>query len=166
MSGPQAATLSAPTQLAHAVHHIAIQTNDLDNAASWYEAFLGCRRAWTLASFSPLTQSRLPGIRRLSELLVGDIRLHLFERDGRGASAPLESVTQFQHIGVRVDDAAALAALRARWIELYECGRFAFAFGEQPTEIVTDSDGVQSFYAYDVNGLEFEFTYIPERSGR
>ena len=26
---------------------------------------------------------------------------------------------------------------------------------------MTDDDGVQSFYAYDVNGLEFEFTYMP-----
>ena len=166
MSTTQTVALATPPQLARAVHHIAIQTSDLDNAADWYEAFLGGQRAWTLSEFAPLTQSRLPGIRRLSELVVGEIRLHLFEREGRPAARPRESVTAFQHIGMSVDDEAALAALRARWIELFESGRFVFALVEPPTEIVTDADGVQSFYAYDVNGLEFEFTYIPERSGR
>ena len=34
-------------------------------------------------------------------------------------------------------------------------------------KIVIDGDGVSSFYAYDVNGLEFEFTHIPvEAEGR
>ena len=32
---------------------------------------------------------------------------------------------------------------------------------ERATDIVTDKDGVQSFYCRDVNGLEYEFTYDP-----
>ena len=40
-------------------------------------------------------------------------------------------------------------------------GRYTFALDEQPTDIVVDEDGVRSFYTYDVNGLEFEFTFLP-----
>jgi catechol 2,3-dioxygenase-like lactoylglutathione lyase family enzyme len=137
-----------------------IQTDDLDNSVAWYEDFLGCRRAWSLDRFSELTRGRLPGIRMLTELVVGDTRLHLFERPGK-AAIPAESATQFQHFCFRVGAAAELVALRQRWLELYESGRYSFALDEQPTDIVTDDDGVRSFYAYDVNGLEFEFTYLP-----
>jgi catechol 2,3-dioxygenase-like lactoylglutathione lyase family enzyme len=141
-------------------HHVGIQTNDLDNSVAWYEEFLGCQRAWTLDRFSELTLSRLPGIRALTEMVVGDIRLHLFERPGRAAD-PAESATQFQHFCFRVSVPEELVTLRQRWIELYESGRYTFALDEQPTDIVTDNDGIQSFYTYDVNGLEFEFTFLP-----
>lgn len=141
-------------------HHVGIQTNDLDNCVSWYEDFLGCQRAWSLDRFSELTRSRLPGIRTLTEVVVGNVRLHLFERPGR-ASDPAESAVQFQHFCLGVNDPEDLVRLRRRWIELYESGRYTFAVDEQPTDVVTDEDGVQSFYALDVNGLEFEFTYVP-----
>lgn len=58
-------------------------------------------------------------------------------------------------------DPGELVELRERWIELYRSGRYSFALTEQPTEIVVDADGLHSFYTYDVNGLEFEFTYVP-----
>lgn len=141
-------------------HHVGIQTNDVDNCVSWYEDFLGCRRAWSLDRFSELTRSRLPGIRTLTEMVVGDVRLHLFERRGR-VSDPAESTVQFQHFCFCVSDPDELVRLRQRWIGLYKSGRYSFALNEQPTDIVADSDGVQSFYAYDVNGLEFEFTFVP-----
>ena len=143
-------------------HHVAIQTNDLENCSAWYEEFFGCRRSWSLSKFSELTHSRLPGIRRLMEVAVGDVRMHLFERDGRPAPDPAESVTQFQHVCLSVGAAEDLAALRRRWIELFQSGRYSFALTEQPTEVVVDDDGVQSFYAFDVNGLEYEFTYVPK----
>jgi catechol 2,3-dioxygenase-like lactoylglutathione lyase family enzyme len=141
-------------------HHVGIQTNDLENSLSWYEAFLGCRRVWTLDRFSELTRSRLPGIRTLTEIVVGEIRLHLFERPGR-VPDPTESAVQFQHLCLHVDAAEDLRTLRQRWIELFQSGRYSYASEEQPTDVVTDSDGIQSFYAYDVNGLELEFTYVP-----
>lgn len=147
-------------------HHIAIQTNDLDNSASWYEALLGCRPAWSLSTFSELTSSRLPGIRRLMELVLGDARVHLIEREGRPANAPDESAVQFQHLCWLVERAEELPALRQRWLDLYESGRYTFALPEQPTEVVIDSDGVQSFYAFDPNGLELEFTHTPRAGGR
>jgi len=141
-------------------HHIGIQTNDLDNCVSWYEDFLGCRRVWSLDTFSELTRRRLPGIRALTEVALGDVRIHLFERRGR-VPDPTESVVQFQHFCLGVSEPEALEKLRQRWIELHESGRYTFTVPEPPTDVVTDDDGVQSFYAYDVNGLEFEFTYLP-----
>ena len=141
-------------------HHVGIQTADLDNSVRWYEDFLGCTRAWTLDRFSELTLQRLPGIGALTELVLGDVRIHLFERPGR-ASDPAESATQFQHFCFAVESPEELAAIRLRWNELFRSGRFTFVLDERPTDIVIDADGVQSFYAYDVNGLELEFTYLP-----
>src|SRR5258706_8338667 len=77
-------------------HHVGIQTNDLENSVRWYKDFLGCEQAWTLDRFSELTRSRLPGIRALTEMVVGNVRVHLFERPGR-ACDPAESAIRFQH---------------------------------------------------------------------
>jgi catechol 2,3-dioxygenase-like lactoylglutathione lyase family enzyme len=151
------ASLSAAPRL----HHVAIQTPDLDNTVSWYGAFLGCRQAWSLSEFSQLTHSRLPGIRRLTELVIGNERLHLMERAGRPATSPRDSIVQFHHLCLAVGAPEDLVALRQRWLELFHSGRYEFALTDLPTEVVVDSDGVQSFYAYDCNGLEWEFTYVP-----
>lgn len=143
-------------------HHIGIQTDDLENSLSWYQDFLGFRVNWTLGHFSELTNSRLPGIKQLAEIGIGALRIHLFERAGRPASRPGESLSQFQHVCLAVGSPAELISLRDRWVDLFKDGRYSFGLADQPTEVVTDDDGVQSFYAYDVNGLEFEFTYVPE----
>jgi catechol 2,3-dioxygenase-like lactoylglutathione lyase family enzyme len=144
------------------LHHVGIQTNDLENSLSWYQDFLGFRVAWTMSEFSELTNSRLPGIKRLAEIEAGALRLHLIERAGSPASRPGESITQFQHVCMAVRLPDELTALRDRWIDLYKSGGYIFALADQPTEVVTDDEGIQSFYAYDVNGLELEFTYVPE----
>ncbi|HKF76400.1 MAG TPA: VOC family protein [Candidatus Dormibacteraeota bacterium] len=149
-----------------AFHHVAIQTADLDNSAAWYEAFLGFSAAWSLSTFSELTHSRLPGIQRLAELVLGEIRVHLFERQGHPAPPPGESLVQFQHLCFAVAAAADMATLRQRWLDLYESGRFAFAVPDPPTDVVVDGDGVQSFYALDPNGLELEFTHVPAETAR
>jgi catechol 2,3-dioxygenase-like lactoylglutathione lyase family enzyme len=141
-------------------HHVGIQTSDLANSVRWYEDFLRCEQVWTFDRFSELTRRRLPGIRALTEMVIGNVRIHLFERPGR-ASDPAESAIQFQHFCFRVNAASDLVALHRRWTELWASGRYTFALDEQPTDIVIDDDGVQSFYAYDVNGLEFEFTSMP-----
>jgi len=144
-----------------AFHHIGIQTNDLDNALSWYKDFLGFRANWTMDHFSELTNSRLPGIRRLAEVAAGGVRIHLFERPGASASKPGVSLSQFQHVCLVVGSPDDLVTLRERWMDLFRSGRYSFALADQPTEVVTDHEGIQSFYTYDVNGLEFEFTYVP-----
>lgn len=147
-------------------HHVGIQTTDLENSLAWYRDFFECTPTWTLDRFSELTHRRLPGIERLTELALGDTRIHLFQRPGLPALDPSASIAQFQHVCLMVDSPERLVELRNRWIALFESKNYFFAFPDQPTAIVEDDDGVQSFYAYDVNGLEFEFTYIPEASGR
>lgn len=142
-------------------HHVGVQTSDLDNSLAWYRDFLGLEPSWTLTRFSELTRRRLPGIRRLTELVVGGVRVHLLERDSRAAPPPGAAVVAFQHVCVSLDAPEHLQTLRRRWVELYASGRYAFALPDQPSEIVVDDDGVHSFYALDVNGLEFEFTHVP-----
>ena len=141
------------------LHHIAIQTRDLENAKAWYEDFFGCRASWSLSTFNDVTLSRLPGIQRLIEMVVGETRLHLFERPSPGLASG--NVMQFQHVGFSVESSAELLRLRKLWLELFASGRYQFAVDSLPTEIVTDADGSQNFYALDVNGLELEFVYQP-----
>jgi hypothetical protein len=145
-------------------HHVAVQTNDLDNCASWYQDFFACQPSWSLSEFSELTRSRLSGIVRLTEMVMGDIRIHLFERPGRAAPHPNDSTIQFQHLCLHVQSGDELPIWRQRWLDLFSSGHYHFAFDDQPSEIVTDADGSQSFYAFDVNGLEFEFTHVPSQT--
>jgi catechol 2,3-dioxygenase-like lactoylglutathione lyase family enzyme len=150
--------------MAPAVHHIAVQTADFEQSVAWYCEFFGCETTWVLEKFSDLTVSRLPGITRLAELVVGGTRFHVFSRGVGLHRPPSKDTQQFQHVCLDASTAAALAAWRERWFAIYDSGRYAFAVEERATDIVTDDDGIQSFYCRDVNGLEYEFTYNPERA--
>lgn len=141
------------------LHHIAVETADLDNCVAWYNAFFGGSVEWSLDTFSKLTRDRLPGITRLTEIRAAGLRFHIFSRDL--TYQPLApDMVQFQHVCLAVDSPQELAAWRARWQQLHASGNYTFARDEPATEIVIDTDQVSSFYAYDVNGLEFEFTHI------
>ena len=144
------------------LHHIGVQTSDLANSLAWYRDFLGCRPTWSTEDFSELTRSRLPGVLRLAEVAVGDLRFHLFERDSRVARQHDTDRVQFQHVCVSTESVARLRAWRDRWLELSGSGRYVFLRDSPPTDIVVDEEGTHSFYCIDVNGLEFEFTYVPE----
>ena len=157
--------MSVPTNqpgIVPSLHHIAIQTNDLDNCLAWYQDFLGFSRSWSLTSFSELTRRRLPGVQRLVEVRLGDIRLHVFDRDGVQGRPRPEETPCFQHVCFVVDEPAELTRLRARWVELRGSGRYGFARHDPPTEIVEEPDGTRTFYAFDVNGLELEFSCHPD----
>jgi len=154
----------ARTSVAIRPHHIAIETFDLENSMAWYGAFLDCRAAWSLATFSETTHSRLPGISRLVEMRNGDVRFHIFERQPTASRPCAPDALQFQHIALAVATDRDLRALRDRWLDLFAAGHHTFVRSEPPTEIVTDADGVQNFYCYDVHGLELELTYLPEVS--
>ncbi|GAA0418107.1 VOC family protein [Streptomyces luteireticuli] len=143
------------------LHHIGVQTFDLDNSLAWYRDFLGCRPTWTAETFSDLTVSRLPGVSRITEIVTDGIRLHLIERTGRERRHGPEDRVQFQHLCIAVDSPEDLRAKLALWHELYASGAYEFLRTDPPTEIVTDAEGVRSFYCFDVNGLEIEFTYLP-----
>ncbi|MET9469984.1 VOC family protein [Streptomyces sp. NPDC006544] len=144
------------------IHHLGVQTADLDNSLNWYLEFFDAELRWSLDRFSSLTLSRLPGIRRLVEVGAGDLRFHLFDRDGHNGEIPDPHGLQFQHACLQVGSPDDLEVIRRRWTDLYESGRFSFARPDQPTAIVVDGDGVQSLYLFDVNGLEFEFAYLPD----
>jgi catechol 2,3-dioxygenase-like lactoylglutathione lyase family enzyme len=145
------------------LHHIGVQTTDLDNCMAWYQEFLGAQVRWSTNRFSDLTHRRLPGITRLVEVAVAEGRLHLFQR--ASAAGPSPDVPHFQHICLATGSRAELTGWRQRWIEVYESGRYAFCRPEPPTEIVTDERGCSSFYCLDVNGLELEFAYLPGEEG-
>lgn len=144
------------------LHHLAVETADLDNSVAWYTSFFGGTVSWTLDTFSELTRRRLPAIVRLTEVVAGPIRFHLFTRDADYAR-PVADMLQFQHVCLAVDSPGLLASWRGRWQRLYASGSYSFVRAEPATEIVTDADQISSFYAYDVNGLEFEFTHDPNR---
>ncbi|WP_326616677.1 VOC family protein [Streptomyces decoyicus] len=148
------------------LHHLAVETADHDNCVAWYTEFFGGTAAWTLDSFSDLTRSRLPGIVRLTEVVAAGTRFHLFSRAASYA-LPRPDMLQFQHVCMTATTVAELQEWRDRCQRLFASGRFSFARPDPPTEIVVDDDGVSSFYTYDVNGLEYEFTHIPaEAEGR
>lgn len=145
------------------MHHIGVQTADFDNSVAWYRDFFGCKVNWTMeGGFSPLSHRRLPGISRLTELAVGDLRFHLFVRAGDEPAPSPADTNQFQHLCIPVASPTELRRWRAHWLALFHSGRYPFVRPEPASEIDVDAAGMQSFYAYDVNGLEFEFSYFPE----
>lgn len=154
LNEPRARGASGPSFL----HHVAIETANLDNCAAWYREFLGFERTWTLTQFSRVTESRLPGIVRLSEIAWGPIRLHVFER-AHSVPARRDSVSVLQHLCLAMPSVQELEASRSRWLTLFHSGRFTYVRQDEPTQLETDDAGVVSFYAYDVDGLELELQF-------
>ncbi|MFF3544721.1 VOC family protein [Streptomyces platensis] len=142
------------------MHHIAVQTDDVESTVTWYQEFLGATAEWSLNKFSPLTHDRLPGIKKLVELKVGDVRFHVFDRTGHTRNEPDRLGYQFQHIGITVDHHDELVMLRDRWLRLHERPDIRWSRDEPPSDIVTDDDGMQSLYVLDPNGLELEFIHF------
>lgn len=142
-------------------HHVGVQTTELDNSISWYQEFFGCEVSWTLERFSDLSHSRLPGIVRLAELKAGSLRFHLFTVDPENRGTVPAQADQFQHLCLQAPSPDALEQWRDKWMRLYSSGRYTFARDEPASRIDTDPDGMQSFYAFDVNGLEYEFSFFP-----
>ncbi|MEU5694066.1 VOC family protein [Actinosynnema sp. NPDC020468] len=143
------------------MHHVGVQTRDLANSLAWYRDFFGCAENWSLEEFSDLTRSRLPGITRLTEVVVGDLRFHLFERADDAGDPPAGDQVQFQHVCLAVSSADDMRLWRDRWLALRASGRYRFASDEGPTDVVEDADGVLSCYVLDPDGLEFELTFVP-----
>lgn len=141
-------------------HHVAVQTDDLAASIGWYEDFFGAEVSWTLEDFSEFSKERLPGLSRVVELTVGELRFHLFTRGAAHQGAPPPGTNQFQHVCVEVPTPNELRAWHSRWRSVHNSGTYAFTLDVPATDIVVDSDGVQSFYAYDINGVEFEFTCL------
>lgn len=142
-------------------NHIAIQTDDVESTIRWYEELIGATVEWSLDSFSPLTNARLPGIRKLVELKTGNLRLHVFDRAEHSQEGPRPLDFQFQHLGIGVQRPDQLVEVRDRWLRLRESADLQWHRDEPPSDIVCDADGMQSLYVLDPNGLELEFVYLP-----
>lgn len=149
------------------LHHVAVQTADMDNTARWYRDFFDdCESNWELEEFSELTRSRLPGVRRMIELQVGALRFHVTERSGVRALYGEAPAALFQHCGLLVSGVDDLSRLRDKWVALFQSGDYEFERPDPPSEVAFDADGVGSLYVLDPNGLEFEFTYVPPDTDR
>jgi catechol 2,3-dioxygenase-like lactoylglutathione lyase family enzyme len=144
-------------------NHVAIQTDDVDSTVTWYREFLGAAVEWTMHEdqFSPLTTSRLPGIRTLTEVKAGELRFHVFDRAGHDRTGPGTLNYQFQHVGVLVDTPEQLGELRDRYLKARANTDLVWFRDQEPSDIVTDPDGMQSLYVLDPNGLELEFIFLP-----
>ncbi|MFE7676745.1 VOC family protein [Streptomyces albidoflavus] len=153
-----------PPQLRGGIHHVGIQTADMESSIAWYSHFFGCTSSWTMdGGFSALSHLRLPGISKLTELVVADVRFHLFTCGGGPHEPPPATVNRFQHVCLGVSSLNELRKWRAHWFALFDSGQYNFVTAEPASEIDVDADGMCSFYAYDPNGCEFEFSYFPER---
>ncbi|MFI1829219.1 VOC family protein [Streptomyces sp. NPDC020412] len=150
-------------RLSGGIHHVGIQTADMESSIAWYGEFFGCKATWTMdGGFSALSHSRLPGISKLTELVVADVRLHIMTCQGGANEPPPATANRLQHICLAVSSPEELSRWRDHWFTLFESGRYRFARPEPASEIDVDADGMRSFYAYDPNGCEFEFSYFPE----
>jgi len=153
--------VAQPAPAGLAFHHIAVQTGDLDGSISWYRAFFGAELTWTLDTFSDLSVERLPGLSGLAEVNAGELRFHLFTRGAEHGTPPPADNNQFQHVCIEVRSREDLRTWHTRWHAVRSSAAYTFVREEQATDIVIDSDGVESFYAFDINGVEFEFTFLP-----
>jgi hypothetical protein len=143
------------------MHHIGVQTVDLSSSIEWYTDFFDGEKSWSLNTFSLVTNKRLSGIKELVEIRAGSIKFHLIQRCAVELKSEKPTSPGFQHACLRVNTPTNLERLHERWLALFRSGKYSFVHEEEATEIVIDDDGVQSFYAFDPNGLEFEFSYIP-----
>lgn len=143
------------------IDHLGVQTADMEACVQWYKDFFGCTETWTLETFSPLSRQRLPGLSRVVELTTPSLTFHIFTRQPGLHQLSVAEANQFQHVCIRVGSAAELRRWRDRWFALRPAYRDRFALDEPASEIDIDGRGVHSFYARDINGLEYEFTYLP-----
>lgn len=137
-------------------HHLAIATADLDTAVKWYESYFGAECRWALSEFAPLTRDRAPGITRMVELAFGGVFLHMYETP---LAEEKDAWFKGEHFCLQVDTLDELHELRQRWFDLADSGEFPSV--APATEVITDKDGIASFYGRDVTGLEFEVTFDP-----
>jgi catechol 2,3-dioxygenase-like lactoylglutathione lyase family enzyme len=152
-----------PAELVARFDHIGIQTQDLGQSIAWYRDFFGVQPTWTLDRFSDLSKERLPGMTKLTEVRLGDLAFHLFERKGTDEEVlPGGNIAQYQHVCLTVRTAEELPQWRRLWLDLYHSGRYEFHRDELPSDVVQDDDGMLSLYLFDPNGLEFELQWMPE----
>ena len=142
--------------------HIAIQVEgkNLANTIKWYADFFECKKNWQQSSdFQPLTLERIPGIQSIAEMESSYFRFHLFSKKTLN-DVVCENI-QYHHLGFSVENPSILDKFYEKWIKLHHSNKYYFSKNTYVTEKMIDSLGVESLYFTDVNGLEYELTYVP-----
>lgn len=146
--------------------HLAIQipVGSLNNTILWYTDFFDCKQNWSQYSdFQPLTRQRIPGIKSIVELESRLFCFHLFESSEIHEKV-LKNHIQNHHLGFSVKTSNEIDQIIEKWNKLYQSQRYLFVQNAYITNKIRDSVGVESAYFTDVNGLEFEITYVPQPS--
>ena len=76
----------------------------------------------------------------------------------------LKNHIQNHHLGFSVKTSNEIDQIIEKWNKLYQSQRYLFVQNAYITNKIRDSVGVESAYFTDVNGLEFEITYVPQPS--
>jgi hypothetical protein len=143
--------------------HLAIQVlnGQVENTVKWYMDFFKCKKIWQQSSdFEDLTRRRLIGIDTIVELKSSFFRFHIFSRPINNST--VDHYIQYHHIGFSVDKSSKLTKLIQQWHDLRLSNKYTFYKDAYVTEHIKDTIGVESIYFTDVNGLEYEVTYVPE----
>lgn len=140
------------------LHHIAIRVPDLATSIPWYCDYFKLKPTWSVDRLNHVTTGRLPGIEAIAELGNRYLKLHLLHCPQTGDA--VRGHVAFQHICLQVKKLDDIAAMRERWLALYNSNNYRFALPEQPSEIVVEEDGSRNFYFLDIHGNEFELAYV------
>jgi len=140
--------------------HIAIQARDHANTVAWYGEFFGCVENWHKTKEQLQNPDRMPTCNQLCELQTGAMKFHIFDIAVDYVSQPTNALG-IAHFCLEVSSMEKLEASRERWISLFRSGKYHFETAEEPTSLITSSDGMVGFYARDPNGIEFEILFQP-----
>lgn len=142
--------------------HLAIQVcnSRLETTVSWYEDFFACRKVWQQSTdFQDLTLQRLPGLTSIVELTSKNFRFHIFSREIEDIVR--DNHLQFHHLGFSVNTSEEIDDIRDNWLRIHASNKYSYYSKTYVTEKIVDEIGVESIYFTDINGLEYELTYVP-----
>ena len=140
-------TMPAPIR---GLHHFAYRCRDAEKTRAFYEDLLGLPLAHIIrAEDVPSTGERCPYVHLFFEMTDGSYIAFFDLGDDVAADPSPNTPPWVTHIALRVDDLAALEAMRQRLT----------AAGVEVLGII-DHHFVKSIYFFDPNGLRVEFTTV------
>lgn len=140
------------------LHHVGIRCNNCEESARFFVELFGAEISCLVTQFMPLSLKREPGLSKLIDLWVGDVRIHLFETTTVD-SVLLPPGLQVQHICFALDSFAALQGCVSKYCALKSSELIlpAVPFAE-PSEFQLRPDGSIVVYVRDPDGNEIELT--------
>jgi glyoxylase I family protein len=132
----------------HGLHHYAYRCQDAEATRAFYEDLLGLPLAHIIrAETVPSTGEFCPYVHIFFEMRDGSFLAFFDLGDDIKAEPSPNTPAWVNHIALRVDDVAALAAMQTR---LERAG--------VPVIGITDHGIIQSIYFFDPNGIRLELT--------